>query len=397
MPETANPERPAQPAPADPDPLHAAVSNGQLDAEVRARLAKLFGGMSPVHLTESVLDWAMHLAMSPGKQIALAKSAAGKAVQLGNYAAQSLGGAAAEPVAQPPAHDPRFNHESWQQWPFNVLSQGFLLSREWAHEATTGIDGVTQDHEATVAFLAHQFLDAVSPHNMPFTNPEVIAATVEEHGDNLRRGLDNLLEDTRRHGENTLPEGTEGYGVGETLAITPGKVIYRNDIMELIQYRPTTDKVQPQPMLMVPPWIQKYYVLDLSPKNSMVRWLVEQGHTVFMVSWKNPQKEDAGYGLNDYLRLGFLAALDAVNAICPKRKVNAVGYCAGGTLVAIAAAAMAREGDRRLNTATTFTAQTDCSEPGEIKIFSQRRGVRAPQTADGQGRVPGQALFHRRL
>jgi polyhydroxyalkanoate synthase len=349
-------------------PTHSTL-NGNLDAEVRAGVAKLFGGMSPVHLTESVLDWAMHLAMSPGKQISLVQSAASKAVRLADFAARAMSGSTPDPVAETPAHDPRFKHQSWQRPPFNILSQGFLLSREWAAEATTGISGVTRDHEATVGFLAHQFLDAVSPHNIPIANPEVITTTLEEKGQNLRRGLDNLVEDTRRHGENTLPEGTEGFGLGEQLATTPGKVIFRNRIMEIIQYEPTTAKVHTEPVLMIPPWIMKYYVLDLSPKNSLVRWLIEQGHTVFMLSWKNPDKDDADLGLNDYLKLGFYEALDTVNAVCPKRKVNVVGYCAGGTLVAMGAATMARDGDRRLNSVTTFTAQTDCTEPGEIKIF----------------------------
>ena len=341
----------------------------KIDQATRARLASVTGGLSPAAAITACVDWALHLAVSPGKQLQLLASGMEKAASLANYAGETITNQDAEAPAEPPARDRRFNDESWQRFPYNVLEQSFLLAREWSQEATTGVDGVSKDHEAMVAFLAHQVVDALSPYNIPFTNPEVIQRTLEEGGANLQRGVKSAIEDAQRKSAGELPEGTEDYQVGKDVACSPGKVVFRNRLAELIQYSPTTDEVLKQPMLIVPPWIMKYYVLDLSPKNSMVKYLVEQGHTVFMLSWKNPDSDDRDLDLNDYLKLGIMDCLDAVNAIVPGEKVNGVGYCAGGTLLAMAAATMARDGDDRWNTITTFTAQTDCADPGEIKVF----------------------------
>ena len=343
----------------------------RLDHQLRSKLSRLTLGMSPAHVAGAGLDWAMHLAMSPGKQLKLAESGIRKTMALGKYAFSAATGRDAEPVAETPPHDRRFAYDGWQRWPYNLISQGYLLSREWWQEATRDIDGVTKDHEALVSFLAHQMIDAVSPYNLPLTNPEVIDSTRSEAGGNLQRGLRLLAQDVKSSIQPERKPDTGGFEVGEDLAASPGKVIYRNRLIELIQYAPKTKrgKVLAEPLLFVPPWIMKFYILDLSPAKSMVRYLVEQGHTVFMISWKNPDEGDAGLGLNDYLKLGFMEALDVVGAVVPEQKVNAVGYCAGGTLLSIAAAVMARDGDDRLNTVSTFTAQTDCSEPGEIKMF----------------------------
>ena len=343
----------------------------RLDHQLRSALSRVTLGMSPAHVAGAGLDWAIHLAMSPGKQLQLAQSGLRKTFALGKYAFAAATGSGDEPVAESPPHDRRFSYEGWQRMPFNVLSQGYLLTREWWQEATTEIDGVTKDHEALVSFLAHQFIDAVSPYNLPLTNPEVIDSTRTETGANLQRGLRYLAKDVKATIVPDRNPDTGGYEVGKDLGASPGKVIYRNRLIELIQYAPKSKrgKVLAEPLLFVPPWIMKFYILDLSPAKSMVRYLVEQGHTVFMISWKNPDAGDADLGLNDYLRLGFMDALDVVSAVVPDRKVNAVGYCAGGTLLSIAAATMARDDDDRLNTVSTFTAQTDCKEPGEIKMF----------------------------
>ncbi len=340
----------------------------RLDRRARRAVAAL-GGLSPASVATSCLDWGMHLAMSPGRQLQLAASGAGKLLKLVGYAARSLTDKDAPPAAEAPAHDRRFSDESWRKFPYNVASQAFLLTREWFGEATTSIEGVNKRSEALVRFLAHQMLDAVSPYNFPLTNPQVLERTVRERGANLAKGLRNLLQDARRKSNGGRPAGTEEFRVGETVACTKGKVIYRNRLAELIQYAPATGKVLKQPMLIVPPWIMKYYILDLSPGNSLIKYLVEQGHTVFTISWKNPDSGDCDIDLNDYLELGIMDCLKAVNAVVPGQKVNGVGYCAGGTLLAIAAAAMARDGDDRWNTISTFTAQTDCTEPGEINVF----------------------------
>lgn len=341
----------------------------RMDDAMRLGVASLTSGMSPVSLAAAGLDWAMHLAMSPGKQLKLLGSGLKKTVKLADYTLRSIGSGEAQAPAVPDPRDRRFSDEGWQKFPFNVMSQSFLLAREWAGEATTGIDGVTRDHEAMMGFLAHQVLDAVSPYTIPVLNPEVLSRTRAESGGNLVRGIRHLGDDFKRQASGELSAGTDQYELGKDLACTPGKVIYRNRLMELIQYTPSTDKVVAEPLLIVPPWIMKYYILDLSPANSMIKYLVDQGHTVFTISWKNPDAGDRDLGLNDYLQLGFMEAMDVVGEVVPGRKVNAVGYCAGGTLLFIGAATLAREGDQRLNTVTTFTAQTDCTEPGEIKLF----------------------------
>jgi len=341
----------------------------KLDDAARLGVASLTSGMSPVSLASAGLDWAMHLAMSPGKQLNLLGSGVKKVVKLADYTVRSVRNPDVEPVTAPPPRDRRFTDEGWKKFPFNVLSQSFLLTREWLQEATTGVEGVTRDHEAMMAFLAHQLLDAMSPYTIPFLNPEVLGRTREESGGNLVRGIKHLGEDFKRQASGELPSGTDEYEIGKDLACTPGKVIFRNRLMELIQYSPSTDKVTAEPLLIVPPWIMKYYILDLSPENSLIKYLVDQGHTVFTISWKNPDAGDRDLGLNDYLKLGFMDAMDVVSEVVPGRKVNAVGYCAGGTLLFMGAATLARQGDDRLNTVTTFTAQTDCTEPGEIKLF----------------------------
>jgi len=268
------------------------------------------------------------------------------------------------------SNDKRFAGEAWQRWPFNAISQGFLLTQRWWHCATTRVKGVEAHHEDVVSFVARQLLDVVSPANFLLTNPEVLEITSQQGGMNLVRGATNFGEDQRRVVEGKKPVGAEAFRVGHEVAITTGKVVARNRLMELIQYVPATDRVYREPVLIVPAWIMKYYILDLSPANSLVKYLIDQGHTVLIVSWKNPiGGKDSDLGMEDYHRLGVMAALDTVSAIAPGRPVHAVGYCIGGTLLAIAAAAMARDADTRLASLTLLAAQTDFTEAGELMLF----------------------------
>ncbi len=341
-----------------------------VDRSRHAALARFTLGLSPTAMMQAYLDWAIHLANQPGKQMQLADKAVRKAARLANYATTcALQGDAAGPCIEPLPQDRRFAGKDWQKWPYNVMYQGFLLNQQWWHVATTGLRGVSRKHEAMAEFTSRQLLDMVSPSNFLATNPEITRRTIETGGANLVAGLRNMLEDWERKVSGKKPVGTENFVVGRDVAATPGKVVYRNRLIELIQYAPTTETVRPEPVLIVPAWIMKYYILDLSPHNSMVKFLTGQGFTVFMVSWRNPDADDRDLGMEDYRKLGVMAALDAVGTIVPEQKVHAVGYCLGGTLLSIAAAAMARDNDDRLQSLTLLAAQTDFTEAGELMLF----------------------------
>jgi polyhydroxyalkanoate synthase len=349
-----------------PAPPPASGSFGNLDRLLTAWQARFTGGLSPVALALAQLDWLAHLSSSPGRQAELAAEAGTRLARLGRYALHAHSPDAA-PCVEPSDH--RFDADEWRSWPFNVLAQAFLLTEQWWQEATTKLPGVSRHHEDMVSFGARQLLDSLSPSNFVLTNPRVLRATLEQGGANLVRGLRDLADDWQRAIAGQPPAGAERYRVGETVAVTPGRVVYRNRLIELIQYAPQTETVHPEPVLIVSAWIMKYYILDLSPHNSLIRYLVEHGHTVFAVSWRNPTAADRDLGLEDYRELGLMAALDAVSVICPERHVHALGYCLGGTLLAIAAAAMARDDDQRLRSVTLLTTQTDFTEPGELQLF----------------------------
>jgi len=366
-------------APAN-DIAHAAGEGEELDAatvmadivdrSLHAAAARVTLGLSPAALAAAYVDWATHLAFAPGKRLQLVSKALRKSARLTNYAYRCAAtGNRAECCIEPLPQDRRFAAPAWQAWPYNLIQQAFLLNQQWWHNATTGVRGVTRQHQAMVEFGARQLLDMWSPANFPLTNPEVLQQTVRKGGMNLISGAQNFLQDWERTSGGKKPVGTENFKVGEQVAVTPGKVIYRNRLIELIQYAPATAQVKPEPVLIVPAWIMKYYILDLSPHNSLVKYLTEQGYTVFMISWRNPGPEDRDLGMDDYRELGVMAALDAVGAVLPQRKVHAVGYCLGGTLLSIAAATMARDGDQRLQSLTLFAAQTDFTEAGELMLF----------------------------
>jgi polyhydroxyalkanoate synthase len=340
------------------------------DRALHAGLARFTGGLSPAALTQAYLDWATHLAAAPGKRAQLLDKAVRKAVRFGNSAYHgALEGRAAKWCIEPLPQDHRFTSPDWQLYPFNFIAQAFLLQQQWWHNATTGVRGVSKSHENMVAFAARQFLDMAAPSNFLLTNPEVLKRTIATGGLNLVHGFQNFVEDWERAVSGKRPVGSENFQVGRDVAATPGEVVYRNRLIELIQYAPADGPVRPEPVLIVPAWIMKYYILDLSPQNSLVKYLVGQGFTVFMVSWKNPGPEDRELGMDDYRTLGVMAALDAVSNIAAGRKIHGVGYCLGGTLFSIAAAAMARDGDERLASLTMFAAQTDFTEAGELMLF----------------------------
>ena len=340
------------------------------DRSLHATIARVTNGLSPAALAHAHLDWATHLAYSPGKRMQLVDKAIRKAVRFTNYTCRcAMERGKTELCIAPLPQDKRFVGEAWQQWPYNFIYQAFLLNQQWWHNATSGLRGMSKRHEDMVEFAARQILDMVSPSNFLVTNPEILAQTVSKGGMNLVTGFQNLIEDWERAVSGKKPVGTEKYLVGRDVAVTPGKVIYRNHLIELIQYAPQAAKVRPEPVLIIPAWIMKYYILDLSPQNSLVRYLTEQGFTVFMISWRNPGPEDRDLSLDDYRTLGLMSALEVVNAVVPQQKTHAVGYCLGGTLLAVTAAAMARDGDDRFKSITLLAAQTDFSDAGELMLF----------------------------
>jgi len=332
-------------------------------------ISRYSGGISPASLTLAYMDWALHLAAAPGKQLEMVRKAARKSSRLAAYTLSVMTDPDADCCIEPLPGDNRFRGDAWRRQPYAFWAQAFLLNQQWWHNITHDVPGVSPHHEEVVSFVARQLLDIYSPSNNPFTNPEVIARTRETGGRNFFDGFENWREDMRRQIQKKPPVGTENFVPGKDVAVTPGKVVFRNHLIELIQYAPATKQVHAEPVLIVPAWIMKYYILDLSPENSMVKYLTEQGFTVFAISWRNPTAEDHDLSLDDYRRMGVMEALEAIGAICPDRKVHAAGYCLGGTLLSIAAATMARDGDNRLASITLLAAQTDFSEPGELALF----------------------------
>jgi polyhydroxyalkanoate synthase len=345
------------------------------DRLFNAAMAKSTAGLDPRVVLLAYLDWWVKLAWSPGTHARLTEKALRKWARIGLFLAQYITDREPERVIEPLPQDKRFRDPAWRQWPYNLFSQAFLLTQQWWANATTGVPALSREHKDMVTFVTRQMLDMVSPSNFAWTNPEVRQATLREGGANLVRGWQNFADDWKRGLTGQKPAGTERFEPGESVAVTPGKIVYRNHLIELIQYAPATSEVYAEPVLIVPAWIMKYYILDLSPHNSLVRYLVEQGHTVFMISWRNPTDEDRDLGMDDYRRLGVLAALDAIGSIVPDTRVHAVGYCLGGTLLAIAAAALARNGDQRLQTMTLLAAQTDFTEAGELMLFMNEAQV----------------------
>lgn len=341
----------------------------QADRVAHAYAARATAGLSPVALTLAFTDWGMHLAAAPGKQTELARKAARKWLRYLNFLGHAMRGADCPRCIEPLPQDSRFAGEAWHQWPFNAIHQGFLLWQQWWWNATTGVRGVSPHHEDVVTFTMRQLLDLWSPSNFPWSNPEVLRAAWAQGGANFVHGAENLADDWRRGALGEPPAGAGEFVPGKQVALTPGKVVMRNRLAELIQYSPSTPQVHPQPVLIVPAWIMKYYILDLSPHNSLVKYLVDRGHTVFMLSWKNPAPQDRDLSLDHYRRLGVMAALEAIGRIVPGQKVHAAGYCLGGTLLAIAAAAMARDADERLASLTLLAAQVDFEEAGELTLF----------------------------
>jgi polyhydroxyalkanoate synthase len=295
--------------------------------------------------------------------------------------ALKLMGGEAKPLVEPPPGDRRFRAEEWRNNEiFDFLKQSYLLTANAMQETVGSLSGMSEQERRRALFFTRQFVDAFSPTNFPFTNPDVLKATIASNGENLLKGLENLATDLGRvPGEFSIRQSADGFVIGENVATAPGKVVFRNALIELIQYSPSTETVHERPLLIFPPWINKFYIIDLRPENSFVRWLVAQGYTVFLVSWVNPDESAAQKGFDEYMREGVFAALDAVEKATGVKDPNCVGYCIGGTLLAATLAHMAQKKDARIHSATFWAAQTDFSEAGDLLVFVDDAQIEALQ------------------
>ncbi|PLK50741.1 alpha/beta hydrolase [Uliginosibacterium sp. TH139] len=308
---------------------------------------------------------------------------------LWQHSMQRLWGLSPTPVAAPDKSDKRFKHEDWQDhFLFDFIKQSYLITARHIHDTVSSVDGLDEESQQKVNFYTRQYIDALAPSNFAFTNPEVFQETMRSHGQNLIKGFNNLLRDVEE-GDGKLRirmTDTSAFELGKNVATTPGKVVFQNDMMQLLQYTPSTAKVNTRPLLIVPPWINKYYVLDLRDKNSFIKWAVDQGNTVFVISWVNPDARHAEKSFDSYLSEGVLAALDAVIEQTGVKEVNAAGYCLGGTLLASTLAYMAAKKDKRIASATFFTTLLDFSQPGELGVFidePQVQGLEKKMAARG--------------
>jgi polyhydroxyalkanoate synthase subunit PhaC len=285
---------------------------------------------------------------------------------------QRLQGEKAEPIAPPDASDKRFADAAWRDNPyFDFIKQAYVLTTRWADDLVRHADELKPHDRDKAQFYLRQVTAALSPSNFVATNPELMRTTLAESGENLVRGLKMLAEDIQAgHGTLRIRQSdTRAFKLGVNLAATPGKVIFRNELLELIQYEPTTAEVYKRPLLIVPPWINKFYILDLNPEKSFIRWATAQGLTVFVISWVNPDERHAAKDFDNYMREGILTALDCIEKATGERDVAAIGYCVGGTLLAATLAYMASVGDKRITSATFFAAQIDFTDPGDLKVF----------------------------
>ena len=365
-----------QPVPAEP-PIGDGISIRASDAYVpqfdyldrflRAGTARLTLGLSPHAIAAAWFDWALHVFRSPGRMLDLGQAAIAMQAQLAHYAASCLTGKPGDPPLHPREGDRRFTAPDWHHPPACLLVQNYLALEQWWGLATSQIRGMDPKHAERVAFMTSQLLDVLAPTNSPL-NPEIVERTFAQGGQNLIRGFENITDDLVREIAGQPPRSASQLKVGRDLAVTPGTVVYRNHLFELIQYAPATDDVHREPVLIVPAWIMKYYILDLRPENSLVGYLVGRGHTVLMMSWLNPGPEQRDVSLDDYRR-AVMSAIDATAGAIGDARIHLAGYCLGGTIAAIVASTMARDGDQRLASLTLLAAQTDFSEAGELMLF----------------------------
>ncbi|HYD29769.1 MAG TPA: class I poly(R)-hydroxyalkanoic acid synthase [Azospirillaceae bacterium] len=326
----------------------------------------------PLHIGQAFLEMTARMMTDPARLVQAQMSLWHDYMTLWQRTTQRLLGQVAEPVISPAKDDRRFKDAAWDENTlFDFIKQSYLLTARWMQNTVHDIDGLDDKTARKVDFYTRQFVDAMAPSNFLLTNPEVLRTTMETGGENLVKGLEHLLEDMERGDGQLRIKMTDydAFQVGKNIAVTPGKVVYQNDLMQLLQFTPTTPEVNKRPLMIIPPWINKYYILDLREKNSFIKWAVDQGHTVFVLSWVNPNEKLAAKTFEDYMFEGPLDALEQIKKATGEEDVNAIGYCLGGTLLASTLAYMAAKGDERIKSATFFTTMTDFTEAGELSVF----------------------------
>jgi len=366
--------------------------------EIMAGFSKAHEGMQldPYNLKQAYSDWMEAVTKSPEKLVETNMAFWQKSMELTQQAMQSfMSGQPAAKLFETPKSDRRFSHEDWENKPaFDVIKQTYLLVSDWTRKVVASAEGLDEHTAERVKFFTERSLDAMSPTNFALTNPAVLEKIRNTKGANLVHGLKNMLEDLEAgNGQLRIRmTDTKAFKLGENVAITPGKVLFQNKMFQLIQYTPSTETVLKRPLLIVPPWINKFYILDLQPKNSMLKWLVDQGHTVYVMSWVNPDETYVDTGFEDYIH-AVINAMDAVQYDSGESELNMIGYCIGGTLLSSTLAYLKHQGDTRVKSATFFTTMLDFSEPGELGVFIDEAQISTLETQmQEQGYMDGSTM-----
>ena len=391
----------------DHENRHDAESAAANMAEIAARSQRIIsafltrhtgeaGMADPSNVGKTFIELTARMMADPAKLVQAQMSLWQDSMALWQHTGQRLMGETSEPLAEPARDDRRFRHADWDDnHLFDFIKQSYLLTARWLQATVSDVDGLDDKSARKVDFYTRQFVDAMAPSNFVLTNPEVLRATIESGGENLVRGLGNLLDDLEQS-DGQLRIKTvdpDAFTLGENIAVSPGKVVYQNELMQLLQYTPATKQAYRRPLLIIPPWINKFYILDLQPKNSFIKWAVERGYTVFVISWANPDTDLATKTFADYMHEGPLAALDAIEQATGQADATAIGYCLGGTLLACTLAWMAAKGDERIKAATYFASMIDFAEPGELGIFVDEEQLGALDERMGEkGYLEGSAM-----